>query len=88
VVILLEGVGDLGRLEVALGRFVCDSGDDQWGPRFIDEDGVNLVDHAKVEVPQYKLGGGLRQIVAEEVKSELRVGDIGDVGVVPFRFRV
>ena len=82
VVILLERVRDLSGLNVTLGGFISDAGDDQRGSRFVDEDGINLVDHAKVKIPKHELSRRLREVIAKVIESELRVGDVRDVCVV------
>jgi len=60
------------------------SRDDQWCPRLVDEDVVDLVDdgvvepalHAVLEVPHH--------VVAQVVEAELVVGAVGDVSSVRF----
>mgnify|MGYP001166443600 CR=1 FL=1 len=56
------------------------SGDDERHARLIDEDRVALVDDAKVELgAQHRLRRAHRQVVAQVVKAELRVGHVRHV---------
>ena len=82
VVVLLQRLGDLGGLDVPLRGLVRHAGDDQRSSGLVDEDGVHLVDDAKVEVAEHELGGGLREVISKVIEAELGVGDVGDVAVV------
>ena len=80
---LLFQAGDeiVGHL-VELGRFFALAGDDERRPRFVDEDGVDLVDDDKVvpALDHLLLVDG--HIVAEVVEAEFIVRAVGDVGGV------
>jgi len=81
---------DLVDAEVEVGRLVRRAGDDQRGPRLVDEDRVDLVDDREV-VPalDHRVERELH-VVAEEVEAELVVRPVGDVGAVsrlPLRVR-
>ncbi len=59
------------------------AGDDERGARFVDEDGVDLVDDGEV-VAALHLGvlGGGHAVVAQVVEAEFGVGAVGDVAGV------
>ena len=80
---LLFQAGDeiVGHL-VELGRFFALAGDDERCPRFVDEDGVDLVDDDKVVPALHHLLLVDGHIVAEVVEAEFIVRAVGDVGGV------
>ncbi len=58
------------------------TGDDQRRPRFVDEDGIDLVhDRERMAALNAVLEGG-RHVVPQVVEPELGVGAVGDVGLV------
>mmetsp|Transcript_30718 Transcript_30718/g.99942 ORF Transcript_30718/g.99942 Transcript_30718/m.99942 type:complete len:364 (+) Transcript_30718:2056-3147(+) len=80
--VLLERVRDLCRLDVALGRLLSRARDDQRRACLVNQNAIHLIDDAKVELPQHELLRGLREVITQVVKTELRVGDIRDIGQV------
>ena len=85
----LHLAGEAGELVVGLGGLFGGAGDDQRGPRLVDQDVVDLVHDREVVVALdavLEVGG---HVVAEVVEAELRVGPIGDVaGVFDLASRV
>lgn len=58
------------------------TGDDQWCPRLIDEDGIDFVDDCEVEIALHAIFGTQRHVVAQIIKTELVIGAVGDVAGV------
>ncbi|PSK61598.1 hypothetical protein B0E53_06501 [Micromonospora sp. MH33] len=71
-----------GELLVPAGGVLGRAGDDQRGPRLVDEDRVDLVDHREevAALDQFLLRPG--HVVAQVVEAELVVGAVGDVALV------
>lgn len=69
-------------LHVQLGAVLGLTGNDQRGTRFVDEDGVDFVDHGKVEFALEFFFHAERHVVAQVVETEFVVGAVGDVGGV------
>ena len=67
---------------IDLGRFSALSGNDKRGPRLVDEDRVHLVDDAVMQFPLHKLLLINDHVIAEVVKAQLVIGNIGDIAVV------
>ena len=67
---------------VELGRLLALAGDDERRSRFIDQNGVDLVDDGKrmAALDHFLFIDG--HVVAEVVEAELVVGAVGDVGGV------
>ena len=63
---------------VVFGR----AGDDQWRTRFVDQDGVHLVDDGVVQHALHTIIGLIDHVVAQIVEAVLVVGTVGNVGVV------
>ena len=90
----LHLLGELGELDVEVGRLLGRAGDDQRRARLVDEDVVDLVDDREAVHRQRAavladapavldlLLDRLRHVVAQVVEAELGVGAVGDVGVV------
>ena len=72
---------DIARL-VDLGGFSALSGDDKGRSRFVDQDGVDLVDDRVVQFAKDELLFIDRHIVAQVIEAELVVRDIRDVAAV------
>ena len=70
---------DPGELLVPLGGHVSWSADDQRGPRFVDEDGVDLVDDGEVVAALDEFFVGPRHVVAQVVEAKFVVGAVRDV---------
>ena len=62
--------------------------DNEWGPRVVNQYGVDLVDDRVVVATLYKLCGFARHVVAQVVKTEFVVGSKGDVGEVGLAARL
>ena len=84
--VLGQDPGDLGELGVPLDLVLGRAGDDQRGPRLVDQDRVDLVDDREVgsALDAGVQGGG--HVVAQVVEAQLvvgRVGDVGQIGLAP-----
>ncbi len=77
--LLAEGAHERFGLGVHFRGLFADTGDDERGTRFIDEDGVHLVDDGKGVSALDKLRAVNRHIVAQIIKAHLVVGAVGDV---------
>ena len=82
----LGGTHQLGRhlgrpLILLLGPLHL-AGDDQRRAGFVDQDRVDFINHAVVEVALHHFGDVGRHVVAEVVEPQLRVGGVGDVAAV------
>jgi hypothetical protein len=64
---------------VEVGVLLRSSGDDERRPRFVDQDGVDLVDDRVGEVPLHAVVEGQLHVVAQVVEAQLVVGRVGDV---------
>ncbi len=73
-----DGVGD----GVLVGGLVGGAGDDERRARFVDEDGVDLVDDAVAVTALHHVLEVELHVVAQVVEAELVVGAVGDVGAV------
>jgi hypothetical protein len=85
-----QGGGHLRSLLVFLLRPLHLAGDDQGRAGLVDQDRVDLVDHAVLKLPLHHLGDVGGHVVAQVVEAQLAVGGIGDVtGIVgaPLRGR-
>ena len=71
-------------LVVLVGGFLARSGNDERGARFVDQDGVHLVDDCVVMRPLHAILDAELHVVAEIVEAELVVGPVSDVGVIGF----
>ncbi|MNO57541.1 hypothetical protein D3C76_480810 [compost metagenome] len=69
-------------LDVQLGAVLGLARDDQRGTRFVDEDGVDFVDHGEVQFTLELLVLAERHVVAQVVETEFVVGAVGNVGRV------
>ena len=67
-------------LHVQLGLVVGRAGDDQRGPRLVDQHRVDLVDDGEIEGPLDHLLARVLHVVAQVVEAVLVVGAVGDVG--------
>ena len=77
---------DLGELGVPLDLVLGRAGDDQRGPRLVDQDRVDLVDDREVGVALDAVVQGGGHVVAQVVEAQLvvrRVGDVAEVGLAP-----
>ena len=75
--LLVEGGGLLGR-----------PADDEWGPRLVDEDGVDLVHDGEVQLSLHVVLQPELHVVSKVVETELvvlAVGDVRAVGRLPLR---
>jgi len=73
---------EAGELEVPALVLLGRAGNDQWGSRLVDQDGVDLVDDREVVATLHEILEGPRHVVAQIVETELVVGAVGDVGQV------
>ena len=80
--------GELGDdavdLVVLIGGFLARAGNDERGARFVDQDGVHLIDDGVVVRPLHAILDAELHVVAEVVEAELVVRPVSDVGVVGF----
>ena len=81
--VLLGLAGELGDqivdLVVQVGGVLGLTGDDQRRARFVDEDGVDLVDDGVGELALHPVARAVDHVVAQVVEAKLVVGPIGDV---------
>ncbi|KAF1057264.1 MAG: hypothetical protein GAK45_02501 [Pseudomonas citronellolis] len=80
--VLLQARDQAVDLDVQLGAVFGLTGDDQRGTRFVDEDGVDFVDHGEVQLTLELLVLAERHVVAQVVETEFVVGAVGDVGSI------
>ena len=80
----LECLGKAVRLFIEVGGLVALTGNDQRRSRFIDEDGVDLVDDCKGVAALYLVFLVDDHVVSQVVEAKLVVGAVGDIGVVGF----
>src|SRR5437870_13574844 len=63
-----------------MGRNRRRSADDEWGPRFIDQDGIDLIDDGVIITSlDLLLAGGGHPVVAQIIEPELTVRAVGNV---------
>ena len=67
---------------VELGAVVERAGDDQRGPRLVDQDRVDLVDNREIVTALDHRAQLVLHVVAKVVEAVLVVGAVGDVGLV------
>ena len=58
------------------------AGNDQWGPRFVDQNTVDLIDHGKIMIALVYFTEFGFHIIAQIIKAQLVVGRIGDVTAI------
>ena len=80
--VLLEARDQLVDLDVQLGAVFGLTGDDQRGTGFVDEDGVDFVDHGKIQLALELVFQAEGHVVAQVVETEFVVGAVGDIGGV------
>ena len=80
--LLLQPRDDGVDAHIHLGVIFGLAADDQWRARFVDEDGVDLVDDGVVQATCNAVAHVLHHVVAQVVEAELVVGAVGDVGGV------
>ena len=73
---------DLRERVVRVGRLLGLARDDQRRPRLVDQDRVDLVDDRVGVAALDALVDVVREVVAQVVEAELRVGAVGDVALV------
>ena len=73
---------ELRELVIEVGRLLGLARDDQWRPRLVDEDVVHLVDDPEAVAALRLLLHLDREVVAQVVEAELRVGAVDDVAGV------
>src|SRR5690606_22259436 len=73
---------DPGELRVPPDLVLGRAGDDQRGPRLVDEDRVDLVDDGVAVAALHAVLEPGGHVVAQVVEAELVVGGVGDVAVV------
>ena len=64
---------------IALGVVLGLAADDQRRARFIDQDGVHLIDDGVMQFALHAIGRLVHHVVAQVVKTKLVVGAVGDV---------
>ena len=69
-------------LQVQLGIVVRGSGNDQRRARLIDEDGIHLIHHRRMQVALHLLLDAEGHVVAQIIETEFVIGAVGDVGVI------
>ncbi len=62
--------------KVQFRALIRGTGNDQWGSRLIDEDGVHFIDHRKGQGPLYPVLQTKGEIVAQVVETEFVVGAV------------
>ena len=67
---------------IQLARLLALARNDEGRTRFIDEDGVDLVDDGKVQLALNHELQVVFEVVAQVVKSELIVGAVGDIALI------
>ena len=78
----LKGTGEAVSHLIHFGGLFALAGDDQRGTRFVDQDGVDLVDDGKVKGTLNHLTFIGDHVVAEEVEADLVIGAVGDIACV------
>ena len=74
-----EAAGDGGELVIELRRLVGRPRDDEGRARFVNEDGVDLVDDGERMTPLRHDVPGALHVVAQVIETEFVVGPVGDV---------
>ena len=64
---------------IALGVVLGLAADDQRRARFIDQDGIDLIDDGVMQFALHAIGRLVHHVVAQVVKTKLVVGAVGDV---------
>ena len=79
-----QSLGELIRLDVTAARLLRLARDDERCSRFVNQNGVHLVDDAEEVplLPENEVVGVRAQVVAQVVEPELGVGHVGDVARV------
>ena len=67
---------------ILVGRLIARARNDQWRPRFIDQDRVHLINDREVVPSLDQLGHVELHVVAQVVEAEFVVRPVGDVGCV------
>ena len=80
--VLAQARDDAIDLGIGSGALLGRARDDEWRARLVDEDGVDLVHDAEVEVALHVALDRLLHVVTEVVEAEFRVGAVGDVAAV------
>ena len=75
-----EKVGDF----IKVSGFCAAAGDDERGPRFIDKNGVHLVDNCVMKVSLHQSFPADHHIVSQVVESKLVIRCVCDVAVIGF----
>src|SRR6267154_798437 len=73
---------DLVDLEIFVGGFFGWAGDDEWGARLVDQDGVDFVNDGEMVAALHAMSQVVLHVVAEIVETEFVVGAVRDVGSV------
>ena len=73
---------ELVSFRIKVCGIVASSGDDERGPGFIDQDGVDLVDDGEVEFPLDQVLFIDRHVVAKVIETEFVVRTVGDVAFI------
>ena len=66
-------------LAVKLGTIFSCTRDNEWRPRFIDENRVHLIDNGKGQLPLHLVRHAEGHIVAKVIKAELVVRAVDDI---------
>ena len=82
VLFAVEGAGHLCRLGIFFAGALDLTGDNERRPGFINQNGVDFVDDAKVEGALHHIGHGGRHVVTQVVKAKFAVGSVGNVATV------
>ncbi len=80
--LLFQAGDEIIRHFIQLGRFLAFAGDDERCARFINEDGVDLVDDGERVAALHHLLFVNRHVVAQVIEAELVVGAVCNVGGV------
>src|SRR5258708_3815958 len=73
---------DFVDLEIFVSGFFGWAGDDEWGARFVDQDGIDFIDDGEVMAALHAVSEIVLHVVAKVVEAEFVVGAVSDVGPV------
>ncbi len=69
-------------LFVQIGRLFRRAGNDQRRTRFVDEDGIYLIDNGEVIFALYQVFTAEGHVIAQVIEAEFVIGAVGDIGGV------
>src|SRR5690554_6676059 len=71
---------------VELGAVLRRAGNNQWGTRLINEDGIHLIHNGVIQPALNAIFRAQRHVVAQVIETVFVVGAVGDVGAIGFSF--